>query len=569
MRSASPARRLWQAGKTRQAGNNDVMDPLTSKLNLDQGAVLLARELARRAGEPVTQLALTHTTVSIERAVLRLGGLDGADPGGMPWVNRLADAVRASVGLEHGIALPVWDALRAGGYPDLRALAEAAAAGKASFRLPVGGDAAAARELTVRSISAGVSTLDRQRARRARLTDDLADPPFPWVYLTVVAGDADQAVAQAQAAARDGADVIAVIRPSGQALLDYVPAGVAGPGREGGYATGESFRTMRAAIDQTSRELGRYVRLTSYAAGLCMPEITTLAGLERVDMMLSDCMHGIIVRDINPLRTFIDQRFSRAVGARAGLVVSPGEESFISPGAARPAHAVSSAAPADAADAAPAVIASQLLNEYFGREAGLETWQLGFGHGLELNPAGPDSFLLELAQAQLVRELFPGAPLKYMPPTTRVTENAFAGCLLDAFFNLAGLMTDQSILCVGLMPEGNGLPLRADRDLALANIRYVRAAAGRLGMSFAPDSFVVERAHQVLDEAVSLLRRISTEGLLNAIADGTFGVARRPPGGGYGLDGVVTRADGYFNPVAEILDGTDEGAQGDPVAELI
>ena len=316
------------------------MDPLTSKLNLDQGAVLLARELARRAGEPVTQLALTHTTVSIERAVLRLGGLDGADSGGMPWVNRLADAVRSSVGLEHGIALPVWDALHAGGYPGLHALAEAAAAGKVGFRLPLGRDAVAARELAVRSMSAGVSALDRQRARRAQLTADLADPPFPWVYLTVGGGDADQAVVQAQAAARDGADVIAVIRSTGQALLDYVPAGVAGPGREGSYATAESFRTMRAALDQTSRELGRYVRLTSYASGLCMPEITTLAGLERVDMMLSDCMHGIIVRDINPLRTFIDQRFSRAIGARAGIVVSPGEESFISP-----AHAASPPTP--------------------------------------------------------------------------------------------------------------------------------------------------------------------------------------------------------------------------------
>ena len=544
---------------------------MTSKLNLDQGAVLLARELARRAGEPVTKLALTHTTVSIERAVLRLGGLDGADSGGMPWVNRLTDAVRASVGLEHGVALPVGDALHAGRYPDVRTLAEAAAAGQVGFRLPVGREAAAARELMARSISAGVSTLDRQRARRARLIDDLADPPFPWVYLTVAAGDIDQAIARAQAAARDGADVIAVIRSTGQALLDYVPAGVAGPGPAGSYATGESFRLMRAALDQTSRELGRYVRLTSYASGLCMPEIATLAGLERLDMMLSDCMHGIIVRDINPLRTFIDQRFSRAIGARAGIVVSPGEESFIAPAGALPAQVGPgpAAGRVDADDAAPAVIASQLLNEYFGREAGLETWQLGFGHGLELNPAGPDSFLLELAQTQLVRELFPGAPLKYMPPTTRVTEDVLAGCLLDAFFNLAGLMTDQSILCVGLMPEGIDLPFRADRDLALANIRYVRAAAGRLGMSFAPDSFVVERAHQVLDEAVSLLRRISTEGLLNAIADGTFGLARRPPGGGHGLDGVVTRAVGYFNPVAEILDGTDEGAQGDPVAELI
>jgi beta-lysine 5,6-aminomutase alpha subunit len=56
--------------------------PMTPKLNLDQGAVLLARELARRAGEPVTQLALTHTTVSIERAVLRLAGSTGPTPAG-------------------------------------------------------------------------------------------------------------------------------------------------------------------------------------------------------------------------------------------------------------------------------------------------------------------------------------------------------------------------------------------------------------------------------------------------------------------------------------------------------
>ena len=558
---------------------------MTSKLNLDQGAVLLARELARRAGEPVAQLAHTHTTVSIERAVLRLGGLDGADPGGTPWVNRLTDAVRASAGLEHGVALPVWHALRAGGYRDLRALAEAAATGKAGFCVPDGRAAMTARELAVRAISAGVSALDRQRAHRARMTDDLADSPFPWVYLTVGAGDAGQAVAQAQAAARDGADVIAVIRSAGQALLDYVPVGVTPDGAADSYATRENFLLMRAALDQTSRELGRYVRLTSYASGLCMPEIATLAGLERLDMVLSDCMHGILVRDINPLRTFIDQRFSRAIAARAGIVVSPGEESFIAPAttagpaaAGRALHPALAALPAvscepdrerDAADAAPAVIASQLLNEYFGREAGLETWQLGFGHGLELNPAGPDSFLIELAQAQLVRELFPGAPLKYMPPTTRVTDDVLAGCLLDAFFNLAGLMTDQSILCVGLLPDGADRPFRADRELALANISYVRAAAGRLGLSFAPDSFVIDRAHQVLDEAVTLLRRISTEGLLNAIADGTFGAARRPPGGGHGLDGVVTRADGYFNPVTEILDGTDEGAQGDPVAELI
>ena len=111
---------------------------MTGKLNLDPAIVQQARELARRAGQPVTDLARTHTTVSVERAVLRLAGLDGADSDGMPWVNRLADAVRESVGLEHGVALPVWDAMLTGGYPDLRTLAVDAAAGLVKFRLPRG-----------------------------------------------------------------------------------------------------------------------------------------------------------------------------------------------------------------------------------------------------------------------------------------------------------------------------------------------------------------------------------------------------------------------------------------------
>jgi beta-lysine 5,6-aminomutase alpha subunit len=526
---------------------------MTGKLNLDPTVVALARDLAKRAGDPVTQLARTHSTVSIERAVLRMAGLDGADGEGMPWVNRLADAVKDAVGLEYGVALPVWDAMVAGGYPDLRTLAEQAAAGQVKFRLPARTDAVAAREQAVRSAEEGVASIDARRALRTRMIGDLADPPAPWIYLIVATGDIYEDIPQAQAAAREGADVIAVIRSTGQSLLDYVPEGATREGYAGTYATRENFRLMRAALDETSRELGRYVRLTNYASGLCMPEIATLAGLERLDMMLNDCMYGIIFRDINPVRTFIDQRFSRQVHARAGIVINTGEDNYLTT--------------ADAVDAAHTVVVSQLLNEYFAREAGLATWQLGLGHAFEINPAVPDSFLLELAHAQLVRELFPGAPLKYMPPTRHMTGNVFAGYLLDAFFNLCGLMTDQSILLVGMMTEGIHTPFLSDRDLALENVAYVRSAAGRLGLSFQPDSFVVRRAHQVLDEAVALLRRIEAEGLLNAIADGTFGVTKRPQDGGRGLDGVIERADGYFNPVSAVL--SLNAGQPDPVSGIL
>ena len=63
-------------------------------------------------------------------------------------------------------------------------------------------------------------------------------------------------------------------------------------------------------------------------------------------------------------------------------------------------------------DEAHTVTVSQLLNEYFAKEAGLEDWQLGLGHAFEINPEVPDSFRLELAHALLARELFPRAMVR-------------------------------------------------------------------------------------------------------------------------------------------------------------
>jgi beta-lysine 5,6-aminomutase alpha subunit len=521
------------------------------KLTLDDHAVRRARDLAAQVGRPIVDLARAHTTVSVERATLRLGGITGADPDGTPWANRLLDVVRGDVGLEHGVTLPVWDALARGEAEDLTALAQKAAAGSVRFRLPEGEARDTALAAARDQIGAGLARIDARREERRRLVDTWGDPPRePWIYLIVATGDIYEDIPQAQAAAREGADVIAVIRSTGQSLLDFVPEGPTREGFAGTYATQENFRLMRAALDETSAELGRYVRLTNYASGLCMPEMATLAGLERLDMMLNDSMYGILFRDINPVRTFVDQRFSRQVHARAGIVINTGEDNYLTT--------------ADAVEAAHTVTTSQLLNEYFAKEAGLEDWQLGLGHAFEIDPAIPDSFRLELAHALLARALFPDAPLKWMPPTRHMTGDVFRGYLLDAFFNLAGALTGQSILLVGMMTEAVVTPWLSDRDLALQNVRYVLDAAGRLGEDFhpAPDGFIAQRARQVLEEATGLLQEIAEDSdaagdppLLAAIADGTFGLMKRPADGGRGLDGVAAKAEGYANPALDALEG--------------
>lgn len=520
-----------------------------TRLELDPRLVAMARDLAAAVGAPVVDLARRHTTVSVERATLRLGGVSGADETGTPWANHLTEAVTRDLaddgGLAHGASLPVWDALVRGEAKDPNELAAKLAAGQARLRLPTGSERARATEAARVAVARGLARIDGQRRAREAFIAQVGDAPAtPWIYLIVATGDIDEDIPQAQAAAQAGADVIAVIRSTGQSLLDYVPEGATHEGFAGTYATQENFRLMRAALDETSRELGRYVRLTNYASGLCMPEIAALAGLERLDMMLNDSMYGILFRDINPVRTFVDQRFSRQVHARAGIIINTGEDNYLTT--------------ADAIEAAHTVTSSQLLNEYFAKEAGLADWQLGLGHAFEIDPTVPESFRLELAHAMLARSLFPDAPLKWMPPTRHMTGDVFAGHLLDGFFNLAGVLTGQSILLVGMMTEAVVTPWLSDRDLALQNVRYVLNAAGGLSEDFRPppDGFIARRAHTVLQETTDLLQRVLAhdDGLLDAIADGTFGLMKRPRDRGRGLDGVVAKSEDHFNPASEQLE---------------
>ena len=137
-------------------------------LNLDPAVVRRARDLAARVGQPVVDLARTRTTVAVERATLRLAGVAGADPDGIPWVNRLVDAVAADVGLAHGVAVPAFHAMRRDGIPDATTLAQKAAAGSVGFELPARGAA-----VTAARRAAGSAT-DRCRAGPRRCGHDAA-----------------------------------------------------------------------------------------------------------------------------------------------------------------------------------------------------------------------------------------------------------------------------------------------------------------------------------------------------------------------------------------------------------
>lgn len=375
---------------------------LESKLNLDFKLVEQARAHAARVADDTQRFIDGCTTVAVERTICRLLGIDGVDASDVPLPSVVVDHLMDKGALPQGAAFWIGNAMVETGKGP-QAIAEDVAADKLELtELPVHSEA----DIHAALAPIVEESLAKIRARRKRREDFIAahggEKQGPWVYLIVATGNIYEDVVQATAAARQGADVIAVIRTTGQSLLDYVPYGATTEGFGGTYATQENFRLMREAMDKVGEELGRYIRVCNYCSGLCMPEIAAMGAFEGLDVMLNDALYGILFRDINMQRTLVDQSFSRAINAYAGVVINTGEDNYLTT--------------ADAVEEAHTVLASQFLNEAFALRAGLPEEQQGLGHAFEIDPDVENGFLYELAQAEMAREIFPKAPLKYMPP---------------------------------------------------------------------------------------------------------------------------------------------------------
>ena len=390
-------------------------------------------------------------------------------------------------------------------------------------------------------VDASIKRISDRRAKKENYLNTIGEGPKPYLYVIVATGNIYEDVVQAQAAARQGADIIAVIRTTGQSLLDYVPYGATTEGFGGTFATQENFRIMRKALDEVGEEVGRYIRLCNYCSGLCMPEIAAMGALEGLDVMLNDALYGILFRDINMQRTLVDQFMSRVINGFAGVIINTGEDNYLTT--------------ADAVEQAHTVLASDLINEQLALIAGLKEEQMGLGHAFEMDPSLENGFLLELSQAQMTREIFPKATLKYMPPTKFMTGNIFRGHIQDALFNMIGIWTSQGIQLLGMPTEAIHTPFMSDRYLSIENAKYIFGNMKNIGdeVEFKKDGIIQNRAKEVLNNAIALLENIEREGLFTALEKGIFGDVKRPKNGGKGLDGVAAKGANYYNPFIELM----------------
>ncbi|MDR1006385.1 MAG: lysine 5,6-aminomutase subunit alpha [Bacteroidales bacterium] len=512
------------------------------KLGLNFQKVNHAKELAKGISDEVQDFVSGYSTVACERTLCRLMGIDGIDKNGVPLPNIVTDFVKEKGMLSDGILFVLGNAVLQTGLSPQQ-IAEKIAEGTLDITTLAMGDMKKAQQALQPYIEQSMARIKANRDRRENYIKTLGEGSKPYLYIIVATGNIYEDVVQAQAGARQGADIIAVIRTTGQSLLDYVPYGATTEGFGGTYATQENFRIMRKALDEVEQEVGRYIRLCNYCSGLCMPEIAVMGALEGLDVMLNDALYGILFRDINMQRTLIDQYFSRVINGFAGVIINTGEDNYLTT--------------ADAFDEAHTVLASDLINEQLAFAAGLPEQQMGLGHAFEMTPDLENGFLYELAQAQLIREIFPNAPLKYMPPTKFMTGNIFRGHIQDALFNSISIWTNQGIQLLGMMTEAIHTPFMSDRYLSIENAKYIFSNMKNIGdeVEFKEGGIIRQRAAKVLDDAIALLEKMQSEGLFSALEKGIFADIKRPRNGGKGLDGVFEKGEHYYNPFIDMMKG--------------
>lgn len=511
-----------------------------SRVGIDFSRVAYARGLAKSIADEVQSFVERYTTVAVERTLARLLGIDGVDQNDVPLPNVVVEHIKEKGGLEHGILFYMANGMLATGKSPQQ-LAEMVAGEEVDLTSFAYQSVSEVERVLRGSVKESLERIKTSRARREHYLSTIGEGPRPYLYVIVATGNIYEDVVQAQACARQGADIIAVIRTTGQSLLDYVPYGATTEGFGGTFATQENFRIMRKALDEVGEEIGKYVRLCNYCSGLCMPEIAVMGAFEGLDVMLNDALYGILFRDINMQRTLVDQYMSRVINGYAGVIINTGEDNYLTT--------------ADAVEQAHTVLASDLINEQLALVAALPEEQMGLGHAFEMDPKLENGFLFELAQATMTREIFPNAPLKYMPPTKFMTGNIFLGHIQDALFNIIGIWTHQGLQLLGMPTEAIHTPFMSDRYLSIENAKYIFNNMKDIGneVVFKEDGIIQRRAKEVLEKTVALLEELVDEGLFKAIEQGKFGDVKRPIDGGKGLAGVSLKGDRYYNPFIDLM----------------
>lgn len=338
--------------------------------------------------------AHASTTVGIERATLRLLGVEGLDRAGVPLA---ASVVERAIGedpghLAHGILLPfvaavvLYDAAPADialdvadGTIDLDLEAEALADPDRRARIEAEADAL---------VGAALARVEANRTARRELSDVLGDAADPLVGAQLRSARIDASRDEAVALVKGGADLLRVDVPTSRELAERLgeltPSGAIGgmsrdprgrrdPDEVAPTGSQRALAEIRAVVDEAAAGRRAYVRLETAALPLGAPELAVVVGFERIDVVDADPIDEIVGGGVDPSRALADHAFVRRLSRRAGSVVHVTDGPLV----VGPDLARGTPAPSDVR--AGRALALQALSVALGRRAGLGDGDLLLG----------------------------------------------------------------------------------------------------------------------------------------------------------------------------------------------
>lgn len=166
-----------------------------AQLIIDQALVNKARGAAQNIARQVRQAVDGMTTVSIERASLRLLGIDGVDAQGAPLVNIVMEHLLAQDLLGQGAVMPVVAAMERQGT-SAQEVASAVACG-ALVLTKTDGNREAIKNKALQLAGEACRKISANRRQREEMIQRLGKGPAPQLYLIVATGNIYEDIKQA------------------------------------------------------------------------------------------------------------------------------------------------------------------------------------------------------------------------------------------------------------------------------------------------------------------------------------------------------------------------------------
>ena len=173
---------------------------MESKLGLNFELVNQARASAAKVADDTQHFIDQHTTVTVERAVCRLLGIDGVNEMDVPMPNVVVDHLMANSILPMGAAWAIGNAMAETGM-DPQQVAEAVDRGELDLsKVPAHSDAEI-RAAIAPVVDATMERINKNVRNRNNYLKEFGDKEGPYLYVIVATGNIYEDITQAKAAA--------------------------------------------------------------------------------------------------------------------------------------------------------------------------------------------------------------------------------------------------------------------------------------------------------------------------------------------------------------------------------